>query len=177
LHSWAKPPTWYSLDAHRSQSDALGSEPPQPPPGRDERPLSAPTAAATTDGAASAAADAVGPAYALPGSAVASATAAINGAWSFEDTEVAARFDREALCHIPDYACVVEASVDAVEKALAALLHAADEAAAASPGSGSSGGGGSVAAAATAAALGPVLLTPEQAAAADVHYSDAHALR
>jgi hypothetical protein len=112
---------------------------------------------------------------------VASATAAISGAWSFEDTEVAARFDREALCHIPDYACVVEASVDAVEKALAALLHAADEAAAAAaaPGSGSSGGGGggSVAAAATAAALGPVVLTPEQAAAADVHYSDAHALR
>jgi len=38
----------------------------------------------------------------------------VAGAWSFEDGEVAGRFDREARCHIPDYAYVIDASIDAV---------------------------------------------------------------
>ncbi len=38
---------------------------------------------------------------ALPESAFKSALNPEVGAWSFEDNEVAKRFDREALCHIP----------------------------------------------------------------------------
>jgi SAM-dependent methyltransferase len=63
--------------------------------------------------------------YALPQSALATATAPVEGAWSFEDQEVASRFDREAMCHIPDYVCVIEAGIDAIEKGLSeyALNH------------------------------------------------------
>jgi len=137
-----------------------------------------------TAGPATSAAEAttVASAYALPSSAVATATAAVSGAWSFEDTEVAARFDREALCHIPDYVRVIEASVDAVEKALAALLQARDEA----PAQGSNdindgssrNSNGSISQTTGALwKLDPAAVTPEQAAAADVHYTPAHALR
>lgn len=46
--------------------------------------------------------------YALPATAVESATTPTVGAWSFDDNEVTQRFDREALCHIPDYELVIE---------------------------------------------------------------------
>ena len=56
--------------------------------------------------------------YELPASAAASALTASAGAWSFDDSEVAARFDREALCHIPDYEKVIELSIIAIENLL-----------------------------------------------------------
>jgi len=137
---------------------------------------------ATAPPSTTADASTVASAYALPPSAIATATAAVSGAWSFEDTEVAARFDREALCHIPDYVRVIEASVDAVEKALAAMLQARDEAPASgtkdiSDGSSQSSNGSISQTTGALWKLDPSAVTPEQAAAADVHYTPAHALR
>ena len=92
---WKVNANWWSFSAYKDE---------------DEEAAAAGTAA---EGASSTSAK-----NAADGSSVdayATAEVATEGAWAF-DSEVAARFDREALCHIPDYESVVDASIDTVER-------------------------------------------------------------